>query len=145
MVHQRTVGLLLGTLGAMATACLPPGTPPSPRPDQGLLITAREIDRSGAKTAWEAIRLTVRHINLQQTTAGSARRIVRRGQSSIVLRDEIRVFVDELRIVDVGVLQQIAASDIATIRVLSGLDATTRYGTNSGDGVILISTRAGPD
>lgn len=145
MLHRRTVSfLVVGALTVGASACLPPQGPPTEHRDPALLITADEIARSGARTAWEAIRFTVKHVNLQQTANGAPRRIVRRGQSSIVLRDEMRVFVDESRVGDVSVLQHIAASDIASIRVLSGLDATTRYGTNSGDGVILISTRTGP-
>lgn len=145
MPRRRTVcHLLIGAFCVVGSACLPPQTPLARNHNSALLITADEIARSGAKTAWEAIRFTVKHINLQQTANGAPRRILRRGQSSIRLRDEVRIFVDDSRIADVGVLRQIAASDIALIRVLSGLDATTRYGTNSGDGVILISTRAGP-
>lgn len=112
--------------------------------DPALVVTADEIARSGAATAWEAIRFTIKRINLKHTRNGAPRRIVRRGQPSIVLRDERRVFVDDLRVGDVGVLQQIAASDIALIRVLIGLDAPPDMGPTRADGVTLIDTRAGP-
>ena len=145
MSHSRTtVYLLVGTAAIAVSGCSMRHIPAGAMHDRDRVITADQITQSGAKTAWDAIRLTVRHINLQSTTDGAPRRMLHRGQSSIVLRDEVRVFVDDLRIADVAVLRQIAAGDIAFMRVLSGLDATTRYGTNSGDGVILIRTRAGP-
>jgi outer membrane receptor for ferrienterochelin and colicin len=144
MLYRSVFLFLIGALGAGAGACLPPPTTRAGTDHSASVVTAEEIARSGARTAWEAIRFTVRHIHLQQTN-GTAQRIARRGRSSIVLRDEMRVFIDDLPIGDLRVLQQIAAGDIALIRVLSGLEATTRYGTNSGDGVILISTRAGPE
>lgn len=144
MFQGRTVAyVLIGTVVIAITGCSARPIPAGPIHDRDRVVTAEEIMQSGAKTAWDAIRLTVKHINLQNATAGAPQRVVRRGRSSIVLRDEVRILVDDLRIGDVAVLHQIAAAEIALIRVLSGIDATTRYGTNSGDGVILISTRAG--
>ena len=52
--------------------------------------------------------------------------------------------VDNVRVTDIRVLEQVAASDILTIEVLSGLDATTYYGGTSTSGVILIKTKTGP-
>jgi len=40
------------------------------------------------------------------------------------------------------VLDGMPAGDIAAIVVLSGLDGTTYYGTNAGNGVVLIFTHA---
>ena len=51
--------------------------------------------------------------------------------------------VDNVRVYDVQLLDQIPASDIVTIEVLSGLDATTRYGGASTAGLIIIRTKTG--
>jgi outer membrane receptor protein involved in Fe transport len=59
----------------------------------------------------------------------------------VYLDDQVQVFMDGLRIFEFQVLDNTPASDIARIEVLTGLDATTRYGTNAADGVILIYTR----
>ncbi len=69
--------------------------------------------------------------------------MTRRGPASIYLDDQVRLMVDNVRVYDVQVLDQIPASDIVTIEVLSGLDATTRYGGASTAGLIIIHTRTG--
>src|SRR2546430_17537177 len=66
-----------------------------------------------------------------------------RGPASIYLDDQVRLMVDNVRVYDVQLLDQIPASDIVTIEVLSGLDATTRYGGGSPAGLIIIPTKNG--
>jgi outer membrane receptor for ferrienterochelin and colicin len=111
-------------------------------PQAGTLITQERIAASGAKTAWDAVRLTVPNLQLRESR-GRATRIQRRGRASIYLDDQVRVILDHVRLEDVQVLQQIAATDILTIQVLSGLDATTYYGGSSMSGVIVITTTRG--
>jgi outer membrane receptor protein involved in Fe transport len=74
---------------------------------------------------------------------GRAAGIERRGQASIYLDDQVRIILDNVRIYDVQLLQQIAAGDILTIELLTGLDATTRYGASSTAGAIVITTASG--
>src|SRR6266516_6882967 len=112
-------------------------------PSGGRVITADDIAASGAKTAWDAVRLTVPNVQLRENR-GRPTRIQRRGRASIYLDDHVRVMVDNVRVTDIRVLEQVAASDIRTIEVLSGLDATTYYGGTSTSGVILIKTKTGP-
>ncbi len=112
-------------------------------PSGGRVITAEDIAASGAKTAWDAVRLTVPNVQLRENR-GRPTRIQRRGRASIYLDDQVRVMVDNVRVTDIRVLEQVAASDIRTIEVLSGLDATTYYGGTSTSGVILIKTKTGP-
>ncbi len=76
------------------------------------------------------------------TRTGENLRIRRRGRSSVYLNDDPRVFIDQVRIADLSVLDGMPAGDIAAIVVLSGLDGTTYYGTNAGNGVVLIFTHA---
>jgi outer membrane receptor protein involved in Fe transport len=105
------------------------------------VITAEQIAKTGAKSCWDAVRFTVRSISTRETADGRPLRIERRGNSSVYLDDQVQVFMDGLRIFEFQVLDNTPASDIARIEVLTGLDATTRYGTNAADGVILIYTR----
>jgi outer membrane cobalamin receptor len=122
-----------------------PGAKPRPtsEPPTGFVVSAEQIQKSGARTVWEALQLTVPVVSFRgRTQAGSGEelRIRRRGRSSLNLNDDPRVFIDQVRIVDLSVLDGMPAGDVAAIVVLSGLDATTYYGTNAGNGVVLIFT-----
>ncbi len=125
-------GCARGTPGRAATA------PPHP----GTVITQERIAASGAKTAWDAIRLTVPNVQLRESR-GKPARIQRRGRASIYLDDQVRVIVDHVRLEDIQMLQQLPASDIVTIQLFTGLDATTYYGGTSTSGVIVITTNRG--
>ena len=111
-------------------------------PSAGRVITAEAIARSGAKTAWDALRLTVPNVQLREVR-GQPARIQRRGRASLYQEDQVRVILDHVPVEELQVLKQVAASDILTIEVLTGLDATTRYGGGSTTGVIVISTNTG--
>ena len=110
-------------------------------PDLGTLITQEQIAASGARTAWDALRLTVPTIQLRETR-GNAARIQRRGRTSIYLDDQVGVVLDNVRVADLQMLQQIAAADIFKIQVLNAMDATTYFGGTSASGVVIITTRA---
>lgn len=123
------------------TAChgAQPRTDAAPTP--GLVVTMEQIQKSGARTAWEALQLTVPIVSFRGTDrSGENLRIRRRGRSSLMLNDDPRVFIDQVRIVDLSVLEGMPAGDIAAIVVLSGIDGTTYYGTSAGNGVVLIFT-----
>src|SRR2546422_8723241 len=111
-------------------------------PSAGRVITAEAIAKSGAKTAWDALRLTVPNVQLREVR-GQPARIQRRGRASIYQDDQVRVILDHLTVDDLQVLKQVAASDIQTIEVLTGLDATTQYGAVSTSGAIVITTTSG--
>ena len=113
-------------------------------PSGGRVITADAIAKSGAKTAWDAIRYTVPGVQFRESR-GKPSRIQRRGRASIYLDDQVRVMVDNVRILDITVLDQIPASDVLSIEVLTGLDATTYYGASSTSGLIIIRTKAGEE
>jgi hypothetical protein len=51
------------------------------------------------------------------------------------------VYMDHTRLGSIDALRSIRASTIREIRYLNGADATTRYGTGHGAGVILVTTR----
>ncbi|MFC1661649.1 TonB-dependent receptor [Gemmatimonadota bacterium] len=105
------------------------------------VFTARDISRTGATNAWDALDRVVKFAVFEKDSRGQPDRIRRRGSSTIHLHEDMQVFVDGVRVLDVRDLGHMPAGVIQRIEVLSGLDGTTRYGTNSGDGVILIFTR----
>lgn len=113
-------------------------------PSGGKVVTAEEIAASGAKTAWDALRKTVPNVQLRERD-GQPSRVTRRGRASIYLDDQVRIILDNSPIYDLRVLDEIAASSLLSIEVLSGLDATTQYGGRSTSGVIVIRTKNGSD
>lgn len=108
-----------------------------------LVVTEEEVRASGATTAWEVMKRTIPRISFVDDARGNPRRMSVRGASSMYLSDRPNIFIDGVRVTEFMRLDQMPASSIATIRFLSGITGTTRYGTNSGDGVILIQTKNG--
>ena len=107
------------------------------------LITAEAIAKSGAKTAWDAVRLTVPNVQLREVR-GEPARIQRRGRVSLYQDDQVRVIIlDHVPIDGLQILKQVAAVDILTIEILTGLDTTTQYGAVSTSGAIVITTTSG--
>jgi outer membrane cobalamin receptor len=103
-----------------------------------LVINTETIEKSGAATAWEALERTVHYYIFHKNG-----RIEHRGRTSVVLRDQPLVMLDGITLTDVTMLNGVPAGDISTIEVLDALDATTRYGTNAGQGVIRLWTKGG--
>ena len=114
-----------------------------PDAQAGTVITADEVLASEAKTMWEALRRTVRYANFGESSSGGPTRVHRRGYSSISLVEDMPIFIDRVQVRDLSLLDALPAADIERIQVLTGVHATTYYGTNAGDGVILIRTRTG--
>ncbi len=108
---------------------------------RGTVITSEDIARTGARTMWDALRSTVKFARFDESSQGTPRRIHRRGASSVELIDQMLIILDDVRIVDLRILNELPARSIDQIRLLSGIEATTFYGSNAGDGVIIISTR----
>src|SRR5256886_10039982 len=128
---------LLGLGLASAAGCggARGGIEQSNAPSGGRVITADDIAASGAKTAWDAVRLTVPNVQLR-ANRGKAARSQRRRRASIYLHDQVRVVVGNVRVTGIRWPEQVGASAILTIEVLSGLDATRYYGGASTSGVI---------
>jgi outer membrane cobalamin receptor len=138
---MRALGslVLLATIASAGCGIRP--RPAVPSATEGTIITEEEIAETGAKTMWDALQRTVKYTRFQESGTGVPERIRRRGASSIVLSDDMPIFIDQVRVTDVQLLASMSARDIERIQVLNGVYATTYYGTNAGDGVILIYTR----
>jgi outer membrane cobalamin receptor len=134
----------LGLLCAVGCGGARAGSERSSTPSAGKVITAEMIAASGAKTAWDAVRKTVPNVQLRERD-GQPARIVRRGRASIYLDDQVRVILDNTPVYDIRVLDQVPASNVLSIEVLNGLDATTHYGGTSTSGVIIIRTKNGSE
>jgi outer membrane cobalamin receptor len=101
------------------------------------------IEQSGARSAWEALQRTVPFFTFRTNSRGRPTRVEHRGRSSIVLRDQPLILIDGVEVVDVTTLGGMPAADLLDIEVLTGVDATTYYGTNATNGVIRIRTKVG--
>jgi len=113
-------------------------------PDGRRIITQHAIEHSGARTVWDALQRTVPFFAFHENSRGRPARVDHRGRSSIVLRDQPLILVDGVELSDFSVLGGMPASDVFEIEVLTGIDATTYYGTGATKGVIRIWTKLAP-
>jgi len=131
------VVLLLGCGPAAQRAThsdLPPGT---------FTITAEQIEKSGARTAWQALKQHAPMLQTKEDRNGRPSSLGRRGRASFYLDDSPAILVDGVRMPDFRSLDDIDAQTIFAIYIYDGIEGTTYYGTNSVSGVILIKTKDG--
>jgi hypothetical protein len=145
--HRALSAAVLAMVGAIAcapasssslreplyTSPIPPLTPTS------RVIDAARIARSGSQSALDAIRALVPNHRLSDAGPLSAPWV----SSTSMSRGTLRVIVDRHPVADIESLRMIPAGDLIAIHVLSGADATIRYGPNYGGGVIVLQTRGG--
>lgn len=139
-VHATPFLLVLAAFASSVTGCGIRPRAAVPDANAGTIITREQIARSEAATMWEALQRTVRYARFQESGRGEPARVHRRGSSTILLNEDMPIYVDHVQVRDIGLLASLPAADIERIQVLSGVHATTYYGTNAGDGVILIHT-----
>lgn len=108
-----------------------------------IVITQGMIERSGGQTAWEVLRREAPQLSYRENRSGQATSMQRRGRSSFNLNDSPMLFVDGVRSQDIRTLQQLPASVLFSIEVLTGSEGTTYYGTDAVGGVILVKTKNG--
>ena len=146
-VHSSRTTLLIATgAAALLAACASRGERDlSGRPPVGRIITAEAIRRTGASTAWEALKFTVSTHQFVEDHGRPGSIYSDRGIGSMVLREEPLIFVDRARLSDIMLLRQMPAHNIYTVQVLNGNDGTTYFGTSATAGVILIETTMGAD
>lgn len=116
----------------------------APNSGDEVVITQANIEGQGTRTVWEVVKRWIPNLSYQEDRNGRPVRIWRHGRGSIVLNENPLLFVDGVRVSDIGALDDIPAAQVDTIWVLTGLAATTTYGTNAASGVVLVRTRRGP-
>jgi hypothetical protein len=151
MITPRRRGLIRMPVAAVAallvvtgcaTAPLGSGAPPPQR--DGMLLTREEIAKTGAENAWEAIRLGATHLNIQFPREGSPARVTHRGTDSFIINPEVLLVVDGTHMSSLSYLQDIRVENIEYIQILSASAGTVRYGTEAGNGVIVVKTNPPP-
>lgn len=109
----------------------------------GLLLSQADIVQLRALNAMEAIERANSHLVIARTRANSPVRITQRGIGSLIQNPEILLVVDGARVNRAEqMLLSIPAQSILYIQILTGRDATLRFGSESANGVILVQTTA---
>jgi outer membrane cobalamin receptor len=139
---------------ALVMAALLPGCATAAAPAQhfadnadlepgGMVLTAEDIRRTGARDAMEAIERAGSHLVIARTRQGTPASIYHRGVDSFVISREVLLVVDGTRVkYPVDALRGIPAKSIRYIQILSGREAVTRWGSESTNGVIMVRTSA---
>jgi outer membrane cobalamin receptor len=107
------------------------------------LITAEQIEKSGAHTAWQVLKQNAPMLTLREDRSGRPTSMGRRGRSSFLLDEAPMIMLDGVRVPDFHSLETIEAESIMTILIYDGVEGTTYYGTNAVSGVIVIKTKDG--
>lgn len=110
----------------------------------GAILTREEIARSGAHDGWEALRLGLTHLTFQYTRQGSEVRVTHRGVQSFLIDPQVLLVVDGTHMQNLSVLQTISARDIEYMQILSARAAMVKYGTNAGNGAVVVKTGVPP-
>jgi outer membrane cobalamin receptor len=113
------------------------------RPAGAFLITAEQIQRSGAQTAWQVLRDQAPMLLAEEDGNGRPVRLTRRGRASFLLNDAPMVLLDGVRMPDFRNLDAVEAQSIRAIWIYDGIEGTTYYGTNASSGVVVIKTKDG--
>lgn len=131
---------------SLLTACAsaPPPDFATPNERDGPIITREDIARSGATNGWEALRLAATHLNFQHTRQGSPVRVTHRGVDSFFLNPEVLLIVDGVHMQSIQALESIPAPNIDYIQVLAARIGVVKYGTDAGNGVVVVKTGVPP-
>ncbi|HSM07121.1 MAG TPA: TonB-dependent receptor plug domain-containing protein [Longimicrobiales bacterium] len=108
----------------------------------GRVVDAEDIAASSARTAWEAMQLLGAFLRLDEDKDRNPARMTSRGRSSILLSSQPLVFLDGVRLVELGLLKEMSAFHVERIEFVTGPSASIRYGTNAGNGAVVITTRS---
>jgi outer membrane cobalamin receptor len=142
--HRALQSLLPSLVLAISLTACAVGSGPRHAPDGARVITAAQIQRTGALNALEALQRTGTHFSVQQTARGEVTGLTRRGHSSLVLGPSPLVYVDGARTNSFLVLLEVPAAAITRIRIYNGIEGTRFFGTGGGNGVIVVDTHVGP-
>jgi hypothetical protein len=125
------VGFVYVLVAATTMACAAAGAPSSGIERNSNLITEQEVAETHATNAYEVI------------TKARPTYLRSRGRSTINARTSefASVYLDGQVYGDIGTLKNIPAQQIREIRYYSASDAVTKFGMQTGSGVIEIKTK----
>jgi hypothetical protein len=128
MRHRMLVVALLA-MASVTAACAHGGAKSTQRDPN--LITQDEIARITATNAYDAVQMLrpsfLRQRGVPSTTSG--------------MPDLAIVYLDGMKMGDVGQLQRIPTVGIVSIRYINAIEANQRYGRGHEGGAILVDTR----
>ena len=127
-------GLFLGCSSATS------GFRASLSPQEPGTVTDDQIEASGARTAWQALKYTTA-LHVQDDDTGNPGEIYHRGKSSISSDNIPLLVMDGAIVSDFRHLDQIPASDLLRIRIRSPSTASAEYGALARAGVVELFTR----
>lgn len=149
---RRTARLIAGPLALASLAACASLPQAADRRDRdalagtapgGHVISQEMILRSGALDAFEAIERGGSQLLIRDPGAGKNASIIHRGTDSFLLGSEILLVVDGSRVSQPQrMLRSIPASSIVFIQILSGREASVQWGSEAGNGVIVVKTSA---
>ena len=143
MLAFACIGAVVACSSARPIAQPPEETSRRALEQQGMLITQEDILRSGAHTALEAVERSRSHLVISRVREGTPVKIRYRGIDSFYLSSEVLLVVDGSRVKHpVHMLRTIPAQSIRYIQILTGQEAALRFGSESGNGVIVVATTA---
>lgn len=137
-ILSSSAALLLASATACATA--PVKDPRIPTSREGQIITQERIQKSGATNGWEALRYAGTHLSFQQVRNGSPDRVSHRGVDSFYLNSEVLLVVDGAHMRSLQTLKTLPANNILYIQVLPARVGVLKYGTDGGNGVVVVQT-----
>ena len=144
LIRPPYYAAILTLILAAGCTTAPSGSGPTPAERDGMLLTREEIEKTGARNAWDAVRLGATHLNIQFPREGSPARVTHRGADSFIINAEVLLVVDGTHMSSLSYLQDIRVENIDYIRILSGSEGAVRYGTDAGNGVIVVKTNPPP-
>jgi outer membrane cobalamin receptor len=119
------------------------GPPPDGLEPGGTVIDRDQIEGMNVRTALEVVERSRSHLLIQRQKHGETPRITHRGRDSLLLAGDVQVVIDG-SMVNHGLraLENLMATSVEWIQILSGREAVLRYGSAGGNGVIVVKTTA---
>jgi hypothetical protein len=103
------------------------------------LYDAERIRRTGAQTAWDAVRMLVPSYRLQPARGSSLQTLGTRDARQF--EPPIQLIIDGHQIRDLDALHAIPAGELIAIHLLSATEAGTYFGPGISVGAIVIQTK----
>ena len=119
--------MLVACGGGGAGTTAQPDTQPRPTRGPADMISEAEINASAYQNALEVVQ------GLRPTMLRP------RGTSSS--QYQVVAYMDDVKLIDLNGLSTIPSERVKEIRYINARDATTRWGTGHGSGVILVTTK----